>query len=243
MVADPYGRRALTASAQLAASVALCIAAVACTRPPAAAPVAGTGTPVASTPAAPLAEAAPQSGELPARALDAAALAALHPEATGQGATCAADVGCAAPLRCSGGTCQWPAAMTGVADATTAVVTFAAANGSVTYNAEVAASNPERMRGLMFRRNMAPDFGMVFVFETDRPQAFWMRNTLIPLDMVFVRSDGVVDSVVTAEPLTETPRPSAGPAMYVVELNAGEAGRNGIGPGVRVEFSNLPGAR
>lgn len=71
-----------------------------------------------------------------------------------------------------------------------------------------------------------------------------MKNTLMPLDMVFVRADGLVDSVVSrAEPLTLTPRRSTGPATYVVELAAGVAAASGIEAGVRLAFDNLPAGK
>ena len=90
---------------------------------------------------------------------------------------------------------------------------------------------------------MVADYGMLFVFPDERPRRFWMRNTLIPLDLLFIRADGTLDSMSeNAQPLDERGEPSDGPARYVLELNAGEAARLGLEPGVRVEFLNLPAA-
>jgi hypothetical protein len=131
--------------------------------------------------------------------------------------------------------------MTGRATGGTAAVEVMGAGGGARFDLEVADQSWEEMRGLMFRREMAKGWGMVFVFADEAPRSFWMKNTLMPLDMVFVRADGVVDSVVaSAEPLTLTPRRSTGPAKYVVELASGVAATAGIVAGRRLVFDNLP---
>ena len=131
--------------------------------------------------------------------------------------------------------------MTGRPTGETASATVLGAKGGARFDLEVADEDWEEMRGLMFRREMVAGWGMVFVFADEAPRSFWMKNTLLPLDMVFVRADGVVDSVVAkAEPLTLTPRRSKGPAKYVVELGAGVAADSGIEAGVRLAFDNLP---
>lgn len=206
----------------------------------------GDGTGATPAPTEPAPPAGPAAGQmptgLPAAALTPAQLAQLHPVGP-VGGSCSADDACQPPLRCMSGACGWPSAMTGVPDDRTTVATFATASGPVVYSLEPATTNSERARGLMFRRNMAPDAGMLFVFPNERPQSFWMRNTLIPLDMVFVRADLTVDSVVAnAEPLTESPRSSDGPALYVIELNAGDAAARGIVAGVTVSLDNAPAA-
>jgi uncharacterized protein len=100
---------------------------------------------------------------------------------------------------------------------------------------EVADSPLEREYGLMCRRAMADHRGMLFVFPQSGPQAFWMRNTLIPLDIVYIGSDGTVVSITrNAQPLDERPLPSAAPAKYVLELNAGLAAKIGLLPGDRI---------
>lgn len=162
-------------------------------------------------------------------------LRADHP-VDNEGATCQIDDDCDSPLRCMDFMCQFPPAMTGTPHASLVDATFVTEDGPVTFHLELADTPPEQMRGLMHRRVMAPDYGMIFDFRRDRMQSFWMRNTLIHLDMVFVRNDGVVDSIqAMAEPLTETSRRSEGPARFVIELVGGTAERVGIVPGTRVE--------
>lgn len=93
--------------------------------------------------------------------------------------------------------------------------------------AEVADDDRERMRGLMFRSRMDDDQGMVFVFDRELPLSFWMKNTLIPLDMLYFDSRGRLVSIQHDVPPCRTAMcpsyPSDGPARYVLELNAGRA--------------------
>lgn len=160
------------------------------------------------------------------------------------GASCEDDRACDGALRCTKRRCEFPPAMTGRADGETASATVLGTKGGARFDLEVADEDWEEMRGLMYRREMQKGWGMVFIFEDEAPRSFWMKNTLLPLDMVFVRADGVVDSVVErAEPLTLTPRRSAGPAKFVVELGGGVAVAAGIVPGVRLAFDNLPAGK
>jgi uncharacterized membrane protein (UPF0127 family) len=103
------------------------------------------------------------------------------------------------------------------------------------------ATTPEQMaRGLMFRRSLPPDAGMLFVYPDSRPVAFWMKNTLIPLDMLFIAGDGKVSRIVErAVPLSETPISSVDEVRAVLELNGGTAARLGIKPGDVVHDSAL----
>lgn len=107
---------------------------------------------------------------------------------------------------------------------------------------EVADSPAERRRGLMYRRSLPANRGMVFVFPDEAPRTFWMKNTYVPLDMIFVAANGTVLNVEHATPqpdatVTELRRyRSDGPARYVIEVNRGFANRTGIGPGARVVF-------
>ncbi len=104
------------------------------------------------------------------------------------------------------------------------------------FTVELASTPSERERGLMFRRAMQPDHGMLFDFHTEQMVAFWMKNTPLPLDMVFIDGSGTVVQVTPdAVPYSETPLPSAQPVRAVLELNAGTAKRLGIGPGAKVE--------
>lgn len=98
-----------------------------------------------------------------------------------------------------------------------------------------------RQRGLMFRRQMDADAGMLFLFDEPEHLAFWMHNTYLPLDMVFITSGMRVLGVVeNAEPRTDDPREVEGDSQYVLEFHAGTARRHGIGPGVRVRFVGVP---
>ena len=110
--------------------------------------------------------------------------------------------------------------------------------GEFHFLVEVADSERERELGLMCRRSLAPDRGMLFNFVRERPDAaFWMRNTLIPLDIIYIRRDGVVRSIIrNARPLDETPRPAGGPILGVLELAGGRAAQIGLQPGDRIDF-------
>ncbi len=102
---------------------------------------------------------------------------------------------------------------------------------------EVADTPQTRARGLMFRRDLAPDRGMVFVFPKDDIQQFYMKNTYIPLDMIFIGSDlRVVGVVENARPLTLDIRSVDRPSRYVVEVRAFTASSRGIGAGATVRF-------
>jgi uncharacterized membrane protein (UPF0127 family) len=103
------------------------------------------------------------------------------------------------------------------------------------FTVEIAETAPARARGLMFRERMAADAGMLFIFERTQSVAFWMRNTLIPLDMVFITEDlRVLNIRARAVPHDETPVPSAGPVRYVLEINGGLAAQLGITAGAQV---------
>ncbi|WP_308910211.1 DUF192 domain-containing protein [Pseudokordiimonas caeni] len=100
---------------------------------------------------------------------------------------------------------------------------------------ETATDDASRAEGLMFRTHMAPDHGMLFIFEEPVRAQFWMRNTLIPLDMLFIRTDGRVANIIAnAEPQTDDPRPSKGRVIGVLELAGGRAAELGIKPGDRI---------
>lgn len=119
-------------------------------------------------------------------------------------------------------------------------LTFETPSGARVVAVEVARSEPQRTRGLMGRRFMPEDRGMLFLF--DRPQiiSMWMKNTYIPLDMVFVGQDGrVVSIAANAEPFSEAIVSSSGPAVAVVEINGGVARRMGMRVGDRVRHPAL----
>jgi uncharacterized membrane protein (UPF0127 family) len=105
---------------------------------------------------------------------------------------------------------------------------------------ELARSEPEREHGLMDRKHLDPDAGMLFLFDVEEEQGFWMKNTLIPLDMIFVKADMTVAGVVeNAEPLTLDNRTVGVPSQYVVEVNGGWAHTHGVSEGTPVRFEGV----
>lgn len=100
------------------------------------------------------------------------------------------------------------------------------------------ASDPEtQARGLMYRRELPEDQGMLFVFEYSQPLSFWMRNTLLPLDIAFLSSDKRIENILPMKPLDEGPRyESRGPALYAIEANQGWFDRHGVKAGDKVQF-------
>jgi uncharacterized membrane protein (UPF0127 family) len=100
---------------------------------------------------------------------------------------------------------------------------------------ELADDDAERARGLMFRDEMAPDHGMIFVHDAEEPQSYWMKNTRIPLDIVYFDRARKLVSIAKAPPCSLgdkcPPFPSEGPALYVLELNAGTTDALGAKPG------------
>jgi hypothetical protein len=116
-------------------------------------------------------------------------------------------------------------------------VTIDTETGPATFQAEVADTPAERARGLMFRECLGEDQGMLFLFPRSAQQSFWMRNTLIPLDMIFIRSDRRILGVVReAEPQTDTGRSVPGASQFVLELAGGTAEARGIESGQAVRF-------
>ncbi|KFD39121.1 DUF192 domain-containing protein [Schleiferia thermophila] len=102
---------------------------------------------------------------------------------------------------------------------------------------EVAVSDEEIQYGMMYRRSMAENRGMFFVMKNERPQSFWMKNTYIPLDIVYINSQKRIVSIQKdAEPLSERSLPSYEPALYVLEVNAGFCDRHGVKVGDLVLF-------
>lgn len=110
------------------------------------------------------------------------------------------------------------------------------AKGSYTYILDVAATPEQQECGLMFRAAMPADRGMLFPFHKPRSTAFWMENTPLPLDLIFVGSGGRVLRVSRGEPYSRAMIESGGVTSAVVELNAGEADRIGLKKGDRVIF-------
>jgi uncharacterized membrane protein (UPF0127 family) len=108
------------------------------------------------------------------------------------------------------------------------------------FKIEVATKPEERAQGLMFRRTLAPDAGMLFDFGRTDSVAMWMKNTFIPLDMLFITSDGsVVNIAQRTVPESLTAVPSAKPVRYVLEVPGGTASRLGLKPGDKVLYPSM----
>lgn len=107
--------------------------------------------------------------------------------------------------------------------------------GGKTFSVEIADDQQEQALGLMFRDELPADAGMLFIFPNESPRSFWMKNTRIPLDIMYFDKKLRMVSISADTPpckITRCPSyPSVGPAMYVLELNAGKAAELGVGPG------------
>jgi uncharacterized membrane protein (UPF0127 family) len=97
--------------------------------------------------------------------------------------------------------------------------------------AEIAATDATRTTGLMNRFSLQPDHGMLFVFREPHPQAFWMKNTYVPLSIAFIGADGRILNIEDMAPLTESTHPSRGPALYALEMKKGWFAQHGIAAG------------
>jgi uncharacterized membrane protein (UPF0127 family) len=114
-------------------------------------------------------------------------------------------------------------------------VEIASKSGVHVFSVEIADTEPLREKGLMYRKSLPPGQGMLFDFHLDQPVRFWMKNTYIPLDMIFIRSDGrIVNIAENTTPMSEREVPSAGPVQAVLEVIGGTARKLGIAPGDRV---------
>lgn len=117
--------------------------------------------------------------------------------------------------------------------------------GGKKYQVEIADDDATRARGLMFREELAPNAGMLFLWPRAEPRSFWMRNTRIPLDIIYLSSEFEIVAWSLNTPPCRTQRcpgyPSNRPAQYVLEVNAGEMKRLGVNIGDRVRFVNVPG--
>jgi uncharacterized membrane protein (UPF0127 family) len=114
------------------------------------------------------------------------------------------------------------------------------ADSSLRFSVEVVDDATERARGLMFRESLPQFSGMLFVYETPQPVAFWMRNTLIPLDMLFFDDTGTLTRIhAGAVPHDETPIPGGDDVRYVLEINGGLAATLGIDLGAEIRHPSL----
>ena len=126
------------------------------------------------------------------------------------------------------------------APAVAARVSIDTGERKLVFRVEVALTPEEHARGLMYRTRLAPDAGMVFVFAEPQIQRFWMKNTLIPLDMIFIDSDRrIVGVVENAAPKTEDERRVDAPSQYVLEIGGGLAARLGIHAGQSVDLQGV----
>ena len=115
-------------------------------------------------------------------------------------------------------------------------LTITSSNGVHRFTVDVASTPDQQETGLMFVKHLAPNHGMIFPYDPPQPVAFWMHNTLIPLDMVFIRADGTIARIATAKALDDTPVPSGEPIAAVLEIAGGRAAQLGIAPGDKVEW-------
>jgi len=114
--------------------------------------------------------------------------------------------------------------------------------GEHTVDVEIAQTDLERARGLMFRQSMPDDRGMLFVFEDSATRSFWMKNTFIPLSIAYLGTDKRIINIHDMTPNnSEKTYRSTAPAIYALEVNVGWFSKRGIGPGAKVEFT-LPEA-
>ena len=116
--------------------------------------------------------------------------------------------------------------------------------GPATFQVEIAQTATDRQQGLMFRRELPPDQGMLFV-QPPGPALFWMKNTTIPLDLLYFDAEGRLLQIVAAAPPCTTPdcpiySSAAATVRYILEINAGEAARRGIQLGDRLQLSDRP---
>lgn len=119
-------------------------------------------------------------------------------------------------------------------------LTIDTAKGPIQFKVEVARTPAQQERGLMYRKAIAPDAGMIFPFDPPQPASFWMKNTRIPLDLIFIRADGTVSSIAAmAKPYSLDLIPSSEPVAAVLEIAGGRAAATGIVPGSRVRWGPL----
>lgn len=164
----------------------------------------------------------------------------LFPSGLRAGALCLACLGVLACRTTSSSEAQPDTSTVSAAAAPEAparVVLTPAGRDAVTVQVEVVQTPESRQRGLMYRKQLAQDAGMLFIFEGSEQHTFWMHNTLLPLDMIFITSDWTVLGVVeNATPLTDSPRSVPGVSQYVLEVNAGFSRRHGLQPGTSVRY-------
>ncbi len=116
-------------------------------------------------------------------------------------------------------------------------IDIASKGGTHSFLVEIADNDAERARGLMYRKELPEGRGMLFDFKREQDVGFWMKNTYIPLDMIFIRADGSIANIAAnTVPYSEEPVPSDGPVAAVLEIAGGRSAELGIKPGDKVEW-------
>jgi hypothetical protein len=134
--------------------------------------------------------------------------------------------------------CALPAVQSAASAAPQDTIEIVTGSGVHAFSVELATNDAERALGLMFRKSLPEGQGMLFDFKTEQPVQFWMHNTYISLDMIFIRGDGRVLRVAeNAKPMSDDLIPSGGPVRAVLEVIAGTARKFHIAPGDRVTGS------
>jgi len=134
--------------------------------------------------------------------------------------------------------CALPAAQTPASASAQDTIEIVTSSGVHAFSVELATNDAERARGLMYRKSLPEGHGMLFDFQTDQPVQFWMRNTYIPLDMIFIQGNGRILRIAeNTTPLSDALVPSGGPIRGVLEVIAGTARKFHIAAGDRVTGS------
>ncbi len=128
----------------------------------------------------------------------------------------------------------WIAAPLAAAQPQARLPTLALNAGIHVIQAEVANTFPSRAQGLMFRKSLGANHGMLFVFPEAGPQCMWMKNTYVPLSVAFIDERGVILNIADMQPQSEDSHCAAGPARYALEMNRGWFAAKGVKPGARI---------
>jgi uncharacterized membrane protein (UPF0127 family) len=148
---------------------------------------------------------------------------------------CVVPLGEPAPIATKAAQC--PKDTTGNLKLPLGKITFLDAPGSPQVDVELARDEASRERGLMYRTSMAENRGMLFSWDDEHVRNFWMHNTCIPLDMLYVTKEGIIAGILEQVPtLNDTPRGVRCPVAHVLELNAGWARAHGVAPGMKLKI-------
>ena len=121
-----------------------------------------------------------------------------------------------------------------------ATVAITTPSGELTVNVEVVSTDAKIERGLMYREHLPPNDGMLFLLPVEKDWAFWMHNTLIPLDIIFIRKDMTIAGIAAnAEPRTDTLRKVGEPSVFVLEVNGGYCAQHGVAAQQKVRFEGV----